>query len=848
MNKLYTFLVLWMITTPLLAQVANDICATAMDLGTLSLTNSECITSTTNGAIAELPYINQGTCLAGNLAPKPAADVWFSFTANGNQLDINLSSERDTIAISLYEGICDSLIGRKCAVNYAGQILESFSPVSPGTTYYLQVSNGSRTGTGNFDLCLRNRDNLSSLCIINQTISLTPQPYLNTYPTGQKVNVCINVGGYQQNASDWFHGLVPKFGSAWDTSTLEVFPPEKCDIDNDGNWDWYDSVTGTSNTGVGTQGPGFFYDRAYSFSNPPQEVDGIPGNNYGDNSDLGVNGICNWNFCFSLATKNSCPIPDDQRDLSIEFLNFSDSETGAWEPFSSSPCTNDPNFVFKAVLASCCLEVNTFAPATNCLDSLGEEANLVQAIALGKPPFTYTWSTGFTETTNDSISTLPNPTVGETYFVEVTDDNNCSTISNIILLAREPDITLAPNEIVPSTCEAGNGIIRVDTEHGNPPYNFSIPSLGITQETNLFQNLVAGTYEVVVVDDLGCVASSVVTIPSNHLTGVIDEIILPSCFQDNGLIRVEALGGVEPFLYRFNEDNLQEDNVFTNVGIGTHTITIIDGEGCAANISTVVTNAETGLTGTVEILNNPSCSGVNDASVSVTAINGVAPYTYAVDSNEFTTDSILTDLGPCTYTIWIQDSDGCLYQTTITIPETPPLIIDLVEEVSIELGESFLLTPEVMGGIHSLTYQWTSNNPTETLACSGCLILTVSPEFSTIYTLVVTDENGCETIANVQVTVIIPKPVALIPTVFSPNGDGINDKLNIRTKYLETFTLAIYNRWGQEIYVMTKENNIPWDGTFKSRPITIGVYAYQFIGISTTGEQVQQNGNISLIR
>jgi gliding motility-associated-like protein len=66
----------------------------------------------------------------------------------------------------------------------------------------------------------------------------------------------------------------------------------------------------------------------------------------------------------------------------------------------------------------------------------------------------------------------------------------------------------------------------------------------------------------------------------------------------------------------------------------------------------------------------------------------------------------------------------------------------------------------------------------------------------------------------------------VIPNVFSPNGDGINDKWQIL--YLETYpgsTVDVYNRYGQIIFHSVGYSN-PWDGTYKGKPVPAGTYYY----------------------
>jgi gliding motility-associated-like protein len=66
-----------------------------------------------------------------------------------------------------------------------------------------------------------------------------------------------------------------------------------------------------------------------------------------------------------------------------------------------------------------------------------------------------------------------------------------------------------------------------------------------------------------------------------------------------------------------------------------------------------------------------------------------------------------------------------------------------------------------------------------------------------------------------------------IPTGFTPNGDGLNDKWEIVTfEDYEDAIAEVYNRYGQIVYRGHAKNYKPWDGTFKNKPCLPGVYVY----------------------
>ena len=94
-----------------------------------------------------------------------------------------------------------------------------------------------------------------------------------------------------------------------------------------------------------------------------------------------------------------------------------------------------------------------------------------------------------------------------------------------------------------------------------------------------------------------------------------------------------------------------------------------------------------------------------------------------------------------------------------------------------------------------------------------------------------------------------------VPSVFSPNGDGINDSLRVRggqcIKGLEFF---IYNRWGEQVFEYhddeissSQDKERVWDGRYKEQESIPGVYAYSVNGIQN-GKAVASKGIVSLIR
>lgn len=124
----------------------------------------------------------------------------------------------------------------------------------------------------------------------------------------------------------------------------------------------------------------------------------------------------------------------------------------------------------------------------------------------------------------------------------------------------------------------------------------------------------------------------------------------------------------------------------------------------------------------------------------------------------------------------------------------------------------------------------------------------VQPTDSTTYYVHVVDGNSCEGYDSVRVGVY-SKNVLLIPTAFSPNGDGINDIFKV-AKHLNVKTLNyfdVYNRWGEKIFSTTNLDQ-GWDGSFKGEPVPNGSYNWQIQITNYDKEKISKAGSIDVIR
>lgn len=112
--------------------------------------------------------------------------------------------------------------------------------------------------------------------------------------------------------------------------------------------------------------------------------------------------------------------------------------------------------------------------------------------------------------------------------------------------------------------------------------------------------------------------------------------------------------------------------------------------------------------------------------------------------------------------------------------------------------------------------------------------------------LVAINKEGCADTICKPLTADV-KPLADLPTGFSPNGDGNNDVLYVRGYGVETVNLRIFNRWGEKVFEMN-DMNVGWDGTYKNKPQEMEAYGFVLNVTFTDGTSFYKKGNVTLLR
>ena len=272
-------------------------------------------------------------------------------------------------------------------------------------------------------------------------------------------------------------------------------------------------------------------------------------------------------------------------------------------------------------------------------------------VTSGTSPFTYAWSAG------GNSASISNLSAG-TYFVTITDGNNCPQRDSVIV-SQPTAIVLNVNEVAPTCHGNTNGSASVTASGGNPSYTFTWFNNATGSSIN---NLGAGNYAVTAVDVNSCSAASTFTVTDPAAINVIASTANDSCYGDQtGSVQITTAGGTAPFSYSWS--NGSSASQLTGLSAGTYTITITDSHSCSVTSSTSVSQP-----GQLQVHSSSTDdNGTGNGTASVDSISGGnGPYTVLHWSNGETTNPAV-NLAAGTYTVTITDHNGCIQTGTVVV-------------------------------------------------------------------------------------------------------------------------------------------------------------------------------------
>jgi len=606
---------------------------------------------------------------------------------------------------------------------------------------------------------------------------LNPVSYLWT-PTGQTNSTAsnLNPGIYDVTVTD-ADGC-----TATTTATIGNIPPGTATISSTSNTLCHGSCDGAATVSMGGSGNAPYTYNWYTST----------GVNLGQNL-ITVNNLCVGFYFCEVTDANGCIATTGQFDITepspINLITSNDSTNcnsncdgnayvvanGGTGPYTYQ--WDDPLLQITTIASSLCAgtynitvtddngcnetsQTTIFEPTALSLDSSVTNAICGQAngqgcvlVSGGTGPFTYLWPDLTSNSCNVGL-------IAGSYIVQVTDGNNC-TESIVVEISdlNGPIATIINSDstLCNGSCD-GSATVDMTGGSGNL-FTVQWDANTGSQITPTASNLCTGTYTVTITDDLGCSASTSVSIEEPDTLQFIKNFNNPSCFgYCDGQMWVNIVGGTLPYSYdwRDNANNslgINNDSI-SSMCAGTYNLIVTDANGCVIIINYNINNPlqVTGSTTTTDVL----CNGACDGTATANGLTGNTPFNYIWDVNAGSqTTQTASGLCPGTYTVTITDANGCFNtaQATITEPTLLTSSITLFSDVSCNNFCDGFAQIDVQGGTPGYSYTWNNNAGTNQTASSLC---------AGTYLVIVNDNNNCTTSSSI--TISEPNPLAVSNT------------------------------------------------------------------------------------
>jgi hypothetical protein len=364
---------------------------------------------------------------------------------------------------------------------------------------------------------------------------------------------------------------------------------------------------------------------------------------------------------------------------------------------------------------------------------LGQQKTITALTTGGYTPYLHTWNT--TQTT-PNITVVPGAT--SPYSVTVTDRFGCVSGDNITIYVSNPLIDAGPHDTI---CFGSQATIQTNTSGGFLPYQFLWSNNSTTGNIQVSPTSTTW-YKVTVTDLAGCSANDSMLVAVSHPTVVVgnnDTI----CINTTATLTAVPSGGFGTLQYLWSTSATQNAIMVTPITSTTYSVTLTDHYNCQATASKAV------------IVSNPVANAGADQGACIgtpvtfngQVTGGFAPYSYSWNGSpgqQFQTTSSSTAL----LTFLVTDKFNCVSTDQATLTAWPNPVITPIPNDTACYNTAAPLTAVATGGTGTLSYLWSTNATTASIA-------PVITQNSTFWVRA-TDVNNCK--ASDTVLVLVSNP------------------------------------------------------------------------------------------
>jgi hypothetical protein len=466
-------------------------------------------------------------------------------------------------------------------------------------------------------------------------------------------------------------------------------------------------------------------------------------------------------------------------------------------------------------------------------------------------PLSFAWNTGA------NLPLIANQPAG-IYTVTVTTPQGCTQVATAALI-EPPVLTSVINNVVNINCFNPIGSADLTAQGGTLPYQYAW-SNGGQQVQNAF--LAGGTYTATVTDANQCTAIASAAVAQNTTPPTVAVLATEEITCNTPQVMLNSAGSSSGSnsIYTWSTQNGSiisdmEQPTATVDAAGAYTLLITNTtNGCTASAQALVTENTDYPTALDLQITQPGCNN-KPGMVQVQGVQGGAgPFVFSINNGvDFLTQDAFGNLTPGSYSILVQDINGCEHEQIFELfPPVEPEV-QIVPEVQLAYGETAELTLQLnvpAGQLDSIL--WTpatgispTNRPDVVLA---------RPFKNTLYTVTVISKEGCRDEAKVLIRV--GKPDIYAPNAFRPgSSDGINSQFMLfaRDQTINQISrLQIFDRWGNLVFgndnILPNDNRAGrWDGRYKGKLLEPGVFTWWADIELASGEHIQMKGDVTLV-
>lgn len=458
-------------------------------------------------------------------------------------------------------------------------------------------------------------------------------------------------------------------------------------------------------------------------------------------------------------------------------------------------------------------------------------------------PVGTTWSGPGIITPSLGVFSASNVIAGNTYTYTYSNKGGCSS-----------SLTIYVYPFVPASITNLNNTYcyrNITTTYNLSPPNGTFTTLSAIGNNTFNPSVIgAGTYTVNYSFGVGaCLTSTTIVVKVHPQLTTSTSISSPTiCTGEASLLNVNASGGLPTiFNYTYTWSNnligIANQNVVPAI---TTVYTVTTTDGCSDPVTDTMRVTVKPTFYSSFSVNPKICYGSpGNATVNITPAGN---YTYTWVTNPVQSGSVINGPAGKSYQVKITDlSTGCKKDTSIIIPSynaIQALFSPNPNMSCIPFENNLVSFLDLCNG--ALSGNWNFNGAIRSYTPGQTETYEFKDPGTYTVSLSVVNDGNCPSDYLLNIC-ILPSTEIFIPDIFSPNNDGNNDVLFVRSNGLKEMRFAIYDRLGNKVFESTDVGR-GWDGTYNGSMAEQGVYAYVLEGTLVTDKKVTKKGDISLIR